>query len=58
VRRILVRPGLDPQQRQQVLMHEWIHAVLWDVGLTNALTREVEEQLCDAIASAFVASTL
>lgn len=57
-RRITIRPGLNEQQRQQTLMHEWVHSVLWDAGLHNALKPKVEEQICDIIATALVASTL
>lgn len=55
---IRVRPGLQVQQRDQTLQHEWVHALIWDAGFHNALTHELEEQICDVIATALVASTL
>lgn len=55
---ITVRPDLHDAQKRHTVAHEWTHSVFWDSGLHNALSRELEEQLCDALATALVASRL
>lgn len=57
-RGIKVKPTLEDSQKRHTVAHEWVHSIFWDSGLHNALSRELEEQLCDAIATALVASRL
>lgn len=57
-RRIRILKSLDRTQAHHTLRHEWVHAVLFDSGLTNILTHELEEQLCDVIATALVAEAV
>lgn len=38
-----------------VLYHEMVHAALFDAGLTNLMTHENEEALCDCISTARIA---
>ena len=56
---IKVKPDLQEAQKRHTLAHEWLHSVFWDAGIPkNVLTHEQEEQLCDVIATALVASNL
>lgn len=55
---IRIRPRTRRVVAHQVLQHEWVHAVLWDAGLHSALGGTLEEQVCDSIATALVASQL
>ena len=55
---IKVRPELHDAQARQTLAHEWAHSIFWDTGLHNVLPHDLEEQICDAIATALVAANL
>lgn len=57
-REITVRPDQHDDQKRHSVAHEWAHSILWDAGIHNALSRELEEQLCDVFATALVASRL
>jgi hypothetical protein len=41
----------SPTNRLQTLCHELVHLALWDSGIHNLLTHEVEEAICDAVGS-------
>jgi hypothetical protein len=58
IRRIRILKKLSREQAWQVLRHEWLHAVLFDSGLTNVLTDKLEEQLCDAISTSLTAEMI
>lgn len=51
-RYICILKSMPAEQRWRVFYHEWVHVVLEDSGLANGLAPELEEALCDAIASA------
>lgn len=51
-RRIEILKSLRGDQKWNVLFHELCHAALWDSGAHNLISREVEENICDAIATA------
>lgn len=36
----------------RIYFHEWAHVALCDAGLDNALTHELHEAVCDALATA------
>lgn len=55
---VKVRPGLNAQTHKHTMMHEWVHLILWDAGLTSHFPPNLEELVCDALATALVASTL
>lgn len=50
-RRISLLGTLSKEAQWRVLYHEWTHALLQDSGLANGLGHELEEALCDAMAS-------
>lgn len=54
-RTIRLRKDLVPVVAQHTLLHEKVHMWLWDSGATAALTKEAEELICDAIATALLA---
>jgi hypothetical protein len=56
MREIQVKNGLHPTQEAHTLQHEFIHLALWDSGVSQSLTKEQEEAVCDAVATALVAS--
>lgn len=47
----------DPATRLKIIRHEWCHAVVIEVGLTNHIAPEVTELLCDAIARELVSES-
>jgi len=51
-RMIRLERAAPPEHRWRVLYHEWAHAVLDDSGITNLLTPDAVEMLCDAFATA------
>ena len=53
---IQVRPGVHPSTARHTTGHEWVHSILWDAGLTAHFPPNLEELVCDAIATALVAS--
>lgn len=53
---IQIRSGLPKATAWLTLRHEWIHAVLWHAGA--AVPDEIEERVCDVIATAMVAEML
>lgn len=50
-RRITVVKTSRPHQ-WRVYYHEWAHAALTDAGIDNALTEQIHEAICDALATA------
>lgn len=56
-RKIQVRDGLHPTAEFHTLCHEWSHFVLYDAGLNNLLPEQKIEAICDAFATALVASS-
>lgn len=55
-RTILLRAGAGHTQKWHTLLHEKVHMWLWDAGVN--LPEEVEENLCDVIATAILAELL
>jgi hypothetical protein len=55
---VKIKPGMNPQTTKHTAMHEWVHLILWDAGLTSHFPPNLEELVCDALATALVASTL
>lgn len=51
IRRIEVLKGLRGDQRWLVFFHELTHAALWDSGASNAMSEQVQEIVCDAVAT-------
>lgn len=49
---VMILRSLTAEQRWRVYWHEWAHVLLEDSGLSNGITLELEEALCDAIAAA------
>lgn len=54
---VRVRPGIHPKTSQHTLYHEWVHLLLWDAGLTVHFPPNLEELVCDTIATALVATS-
>lgn len=48
-RTIRVRADLDAPTAAATLGHELVHAILWDSGVTNLLSPEVEEAVASAV---------
>ncbi len=38
--------------------HEWVHSILMDAGVSNLMSRENEESICDAIGTALAGAAL
>lgn len=57
-RQILIDTQPPFVQQWQVLMHEKLHVWLFDAGVTNLLSKEHEEAVCDAIATALTAEMM
>ena len=53
-RAIQVLSGQHPDQEAHTLLHEWVHGVLWDTGLSNLLTNDQIEAVCDAMSTALM----
>ena len=51
IRRIEVLRELRGDQRWLVFYHELVHAALWDSGVGNAVSGQVQEMICDSVAS-------
>ena len=51
-RLITIETTASLRHQWKVLFHEWTHAVLDDAGLSNIMSDEMVEQLCDAFATA------
>ena len=56
-RRIWIIEGLDPVAAWATLLHERLHQILWDSGARPS-SREEEERICDAVATAFLAERI
>lgn len=50
-RSIRIDSGCNGEARWQTLFHELTHVALYDGGATDALTREQEELVCNAVGS-------
>jgi hypothetical protein len=53
---VKIKPGMHPKTAEHTTMHEWVHLILWDAGLTAHFPPNLEELVCDALATALVAS--
>ncbi len=51
-RLVRIEKGAPPQLRWKVLFHELTHAALDDAGVSNLLSFDGVESLCDAMATA------
>ena len=51
-----MKDGIHHSQAWHTLIHERIHACLWDAGIK--LSDKREEQVCDALATMLVAEML
>ena len=56
VRRIEVLKELRGDQRWLVFYHELVHAALWDSGVGNAVSMQVQEMICDGVSTALLRS--
>lgn len=54
-RLIRIVKTLDRAFQWSVLFHELVHAALFDSGMTNLMTHENEEALCDLISTSRIA---
>lgn len=54
-RTIRVRADLDGPTARATLGHELVHAALWDSGVTNLLSAEVEEAVASAVGGVIAA---
>lgn len=52
-RTISLEPGLDAQRAYEILVHELIHATLYETGVANVLDDKQNEAVADAVALAF-----
>lgn len=57
-RTIQVDQGSTRQAQWQYLWHEMVHYALWDAGVTNGLSHEQEEAVCDAVGTYMAAAML
>ena len=57
-RAIRVLDSLHPTQAYHTMRHEWAHAVLFDSGIYNVLSKRLTEQLCDILATALTAEAV
>lgn len=55
-RQITLDSGLSPVAARSTLAHELVHFALFDSGSHNGMEKDVEERLCDALASAITAA--
>lgn len=55
---VKVKPGMHPKTTAHTEAHEWGHSIFWDAGLTSHFPPGLEELVCDALATALVASNL
>jgi hypothetical protein len=51
-RTISIDRTASKQHQWRIYYHEWAHAGLCDAGLDNALTEQLNEAICDALATA------
>jgi len=53
-RTIDIKKGLTDSKYTSVLIHELVHAIIFEYGLDDAMEISLEEVLCDAIESEFM----
>ena len=49
MRRVIEASRAAPVSMFATVMHEWMHSGLYDTGVSNMLTRDQEESVCDAL---------
>jgi hypothetical protein len=52
-KKILLRRGLSPDTLKKVLAHEIFHFILYESGVSQGISGEIEEVLCQAFSRAY-----
>lgn len=48
-REVTLDKTMGPEARISTMWHEAVHIALYDSGVTNSLTHDLEEAICDAV---------
>jgi Zn-dependent peptidase ImmA (M78 family) len=57
-RMIRIDENLTPENERATILHEVIHAILFESGLHSMLTRKLEETLCRSIENGLIGTGL